>query len=311
MKSVRQINKWLKMLLGQSVLHVNQAEGKAYSRDAVRGYYNDFSQKVTNPAVLLDETGLVYNLTNEGKRIYFSIAIFQFGLGAYDLYLTSGQDQYRRQFLRCVDWAMQCQQPNGAWDTFSAVGKANPYSAMAQGEGGSLLVRAYVASGEDRYLQAAKLAIDFMCLSVEAGGCSEYIGDQVRFKEYFDEPVVLNGWIFSIWGVYDYFKVSSESTYGQVLSQAIRTLTMELGGFDHCYWSKYDLGGKLASPFYHRLHIAQLRVLHDLFGEPVFLHYADRWEGFSRNRWHLFRAFLVKSYQKLAEKRQGKTVIVG
>jgi len=311
MRSLQQGKKWLKMLCGKSILHVMQDEGKVFSRDEVRGYYNNFTDKLLKPGALLDETGLVYNLTNEGKHIYFSIAIFQYGLGAYDLYLITGQEKYRQLFMRAVDWAMQCQQPSGAWDTFSVVGMANPYSAMAQGEGASLLVRAYVETGDADFLHAAKQAVDFMCLPVADGGCSQYSGDKVWYKEYIDEPVVLNGWIFSIWGIYDYYKASRDGFYLSLVQQAVHSLAEDISAFDGAYWSKYDMGRKMASPFYHQLHISQLRVMYTLFEESVFLEYAEKWEGFSRNHWYLYRAFLVKSYQKLTEKQRGKDVIVG
>ena len=38
----------------------------------------------------------------------------------------------------------------------------------------------------------------------------------------------------------------------------------------------------VASPFYHRLHVVQLRVMHRLTGRDIFLDYADRWENYTR-----------------------------
>lgn len=35
------------MLLGKSVEHVHQGEGKVYSKDEIKGYYNDLTKKVT------------------------------------------------------------------------------------------------------------------------------------------------------------------------------------------------------------------------------------------------------------------------
>lgn len=311
MRSLQQGKKWLKMLRGKSILHVMQDEGKVFSRNEVRGYYNNFTDKLLKPGALVDETGLVYNLTNEGKHVYFSIAIFQYGLGAYDLYLITGQEKYRRLFMRSVNWAIQHQQSNGAWDTFSVVGMANPYSAMAQGEGASLLARAYVETGNADFLRAAKQAVDFMCLSVADGGCSQYSGDKVWYKEYIDEPVVLNGWIFSIWGVYDYFKASRDCSYWLLVQQAVHSLAAEISAFDGGYWSKYDMGRKMASPFYHQLHISQLRVMYTLFEESVFLKYAEKWERYQQNQLYASLALVVKGYQKLAEKSSSPIVIVG
>ena len=37
----------------------------------------------------------------------------------------------------------------------------------------------------------------------------------------------------------------------------------------------------LARPFYHGLHIVQLRVLHSLTRMSIFAEFADRWEGYA------------------------------
>ena len=191
MKAIRLLNKWVKMLGGRSILHVNQDEGRAYSKNVVKGYYNNLTEKVLKPGGLLDETGLVYNITNEGKKVYFSITIFQYGLGAYDLHLMTGDAKYKNMFMRTVDWAQENQEITGAWDTFSIIGAKKPYSSMAQGEGASLLVRAYKETGDEKYLNAAQKAIDFMCLDINDGGCTEYRNGKMRFKEYIDESVYL------------------------------------------------------------------------------------------------------------------------
>ena len=40
----------------------------------------------------------------------------------------------------------------------------------------------------------------------------------------------------------------------------------------------------VASPFYHQLHIVQLRVMHRLTSEEEFARVADRWESYTRSR---------------------------
>jgi hypothetical protein len=133
----------------------------------------------------------------------------------------------------------------------------------------------------------------------------------MRFKEYIDGPVVLNGWIFSIWGLYDYFKASRDPSYSDLVQKAVHSLAAEISLFDSSYWSQYDMGGKLASPFYHQLHIAQLRVMHDLFAENIFLEYAEKWQRYQQNRLYASWAIAVKGYQKLTEKNSGQSIIVG
>jgi hypothetical protein len=72
--------------------------------------------------------------------------------------------------------------------------------------------------------------------------------------------------------------------------------------FTTSYWSNYDLGGRLAGPFYHHLHIAQMQAMWKLTGHAVFQDYADRWTKFEGKRLNRFRAFCVKAIQKIKEK---------
>lgn len=310
MRAFSIMNKWIRMLNGKSILHVNQDVGKVYSKNEVNGYYNNLTEKVLNPAALLDETGLVYNVTSDGKKVYFSIAIFHYGLGAYDLFILTGFSKYKEAFMRTVEWALKNQEENGAWDTFSIVGTRIPYSSMAQGEGASLLVRAYKETCDEKYLKAAKQAVDFMCIPIAGGGCTQYMNNKLWFKEYIEKPVVLNGWIFSIWGLYDYYKASNDQAYKNILDNAIQTLEKDMETFDYNYWSKYDMENTIASPFYHRLHIAQLQVMYELFDCEIFLRYAKKWEKYQENKLNCCKAFIIKAYQKITEKQTEKIIIV-
>jgi hypothetical protein len=56
----------------------------------------------------------------------------------------------------------------------------------------------------------------------------------------------------------------------------------------------------VASPFYHRLHVAQFRVMHRLTGEEKFGEYADKWEHYTHSRAKCACALLWKSAFKLA-----------
>ena len=43
--SLGQWYKWYKMIIGKSIQHVPQGEGKVYSKTYLRGYYNDLTNK--------------------------------------------------------------------------------------------------------------------------------------------------------------------------------------------------------------------------------------------------------------------------
>ena len=301
--TIIQIQRWTKMLLGKSAEHVHQGIGKVYDKNEIKGYYNDLTEKVTiDPSFLYnDKLPLIRQL--DGKYIYFPVAIFQYALGCYDLWLMKRDEVYKVKFMQCAKWTMDKLDENGRWDNFSHVYKNAPFGAMAQGEGVSVLLRAYTLTGDAAYCTAAKKAIDFMLQDIVTGGTTEYTDDgNVVFREYTNRPTVLNGWIFAWWGLYDYVVAThDDGRYKQLLDKSLKSLVASFHLFQNKYWSLYDCGRKITSPFYHNLHIAQMKVMYDLTGETLFKEYAYRWKRQQRNILCKSLAFWVKAYQKIKE----------
>lgn len=140
----------------------------------------------------------------DGQYIYFPVAIFQYALGCYDLWLIEKDEVYKNKFIQCALWTLDKQDKEGRWDNFSHIYKNAPYGAMAQGEGASVLLRAYALTGKVNYREAAQKAVDFMLQDIVRGGTTDYAGGKIVFQEYTNLPTVLNGWIFAWWGLYDY-----------------------------------------------------------------------------------------------------------
>lgn len=299
--SVYNIVKWSKMCLGRSIYHVPQNIGKTFSTVELKGYYNDLTEKVTRQPELLDNESLPRLKIPSGDYVDFSVGIFQYGLGAYDLYLQTRDQIYSRKFWQAVQWTMEHQEKDGAWSTFEYIYPNAPYGAMAQGEAISLLLRAYREADAICYRQAATLAVDFMIKSIEQGGCVMYDECDVILKEYTHLPAVLNGWIFAWWGLYDYVLVTGDEKIEQILQASLDSIVRYLPHFTAKYWSLYDLSDKFASPFYHNLHIAQMQAMYKLTGREVFNEYAMRWKKQQRNIICKSYAFVRKSCQKLLE----------
>ncbi len=291
---------WFLMLSKKSVEHVEQGLGKQFVVGHVKGYFNDMTGKVLFQKDIIENDELPKVKTIDKGYINFPVAIFQFGLGLYDMYLETNDEKYISKFYQCADWALNNQLENGAWDNFSFIYPNYPYGAMCQGEGISLLVRAYLKSGNQKYLLHAKKAFDFMSVSINDGGTTYYSNDgDVIFLEYPQFKEVLNGWIFALFGVYDLSLVISDTKVKKLLNQSIDTLKNKMKFFDLHYWSKYDANGRIASSFYHKLHIAQLKALSLTFQDKLFEEYFFKWERVSKKAVCRFRAFLIKSYQKL------------
>lgn len=296
------IKKWFKMLNGTSVLHVNQNMGTLFIPGEIRGYFNNLTEKVIKEPILLENDQLPRFKTENGQEIIFPVAVFQYGLGAYDLYLKTKNQKYLFKFKQCVDWTIENQENSGAWSNFFYIYPDNPYGAMCQGEAISLLVRAFKEYKDEKYYNAAMVAAEFMITPVEKGGTLKVENGNYILLEYTNKAAVLNGWIFALFGLYDLLLIDKTKAYEEIYKKSIDTLVNMINLFDGGYWSLYDLDNTITSPFYHNLHIAQMHALYIATGNEVFAYYEKRWSGQKNNAFKRKRAFIKKAFQKIIEK---------
>ena len=246
---------------------------------------------------------------------YNPIAIAQWGLGNCNLFLRSKNELYKKKFLAAADWLIQHLEPNSfgvpVWNhlfdwEYRTPLRAPWYSGLAQGQGISLLVRVAQQTGRAEYLEAATRAFAGFSSSTQEGGVvfTDEHGD-LWFEEYIVSPPthILNGFIWAAWGVYDFFLATKGRAARQLFNRAVETLRKNLDRYDMGFWSLYELSGTrlpmVASPFYHQLHVAQLRVMHRLTGDEVFSQYADCWEKYAHSRAKRTRALCYKGAFKL------------
>jgi heparosan-N-sulfate-glucuronate 5-epimerase len=308
------------LLGGQSHLtfwHEAPEENLNASARELGEYYMLFAAKA-NYSGIHDSAGIP-QLDYRGKigRQYNPIAIAQYGLGNYNLFRRSGSAESRDKFWRVADWLVLHLEKNSQglavwnhhfdWEYRDTL-RAPWYSALAQGQGISVLVRAdqLANKNDSRYLNAAQQALASFFKPVTEGGVAftDEQGD-LWFEEYIVSPPthILNGFIWAAWGIYDYFLATRDQSAQELFARAVRTLTRNLDRYDLGFWSLYEQSGTrlpmVASPFYHQLHVVQLRIMHRLTGEDKFARVADRWESYGRSRSKRTRALCYKSAFKL------------
>ncbi len=246
---------------------------------------------------------------------YNPIAIAQYGLANYNLFVRSGSTERRRKFLLVADWLVKNleENPAGLWvwnhhfDWEYRTPLKDPwFSALSQGQGISVLVRAHQETGDAIYMQCAKRVFESFLKTTDQGGVTFVDSEGYTwFEETIVNPPthILNGFLWAAWGVYDYGIYADNQEARRLFIEAVRTLKDNLRHFDVGFWSLYEQSGTrmkmLASPFYHQLHVVQLRVMGRLSGEPMFADYAQRWESYSRNRFKRSLALAYKSLFKL------------
>lgn len=303
------IRRWIGILTGKNRVAVKQGVGKLYKKTEIAGYYNDLTGKV-NSKTLLDGNGVTVNLIEGNKTVYFPISIFQYALGLWDLFLDEKDDSLKERFLTQCEWIVENQNDDGSWNCFGPIGyKELTVSSMGQGEAISALLRAYVLTKEQKWIDAARKAMAFMLIPVEEGGTLLVEKGEYYLEEYPDlkgtKRSVLNGWIFTLFGLYDYLQIIPDEQVECVYQKSIMTLKMHLKDYDLGYWSYYDKTGRVASPAYHDLHISLLNVLADLTGEIYFSQIADSWDQYANKSVNLIKAIIKKAIQKLKESPEG------
>lgn len=303
-KWIRLVARWTRMVLGRSYYHVPQNIGKAFIPGRLEGYFNDLTAK-SRWCGPVDDKGIPVNVTEDGRKVYFATTIAQKALGHWDMWVITKNPSEREHFLKLCNWLIENQDKQGGWPLWPQLGLnlPSPYSAMTQGEGISVLVRAWILTHESVYLEAARQALEPLFRTVEDGGTRRAVPEGCILEEVPSPTMsgILNGWVFALFGVYDYLLAHEDSRANSLLKETLGTFVVYLPRYHAGYWSFYDLTGTLASPFYHRLHIAQLQALELAFSgyAGTFSHVREVWSRRLQNPVCQALAVGVKAYQKL------------
>jgi hypothetical protein len=229
-----------------------------------------------------DAAGIVM-VRYDGMLRYNPVTIEQATLFDYSDWLRTHSARERARFLRGADWLVANQTADGLWlYDFAFDGQPVPWwSAMAEGQGISVLVRAYHATHVDAYRAAAASALATFTRSTANRGVSER-DNGTWYEEYLppSHDHVLNGMIFAMMGLRDYQQEFGDSLSKSLWDAGVSTLVRNVWRFDAGNASYYCTDGHVASSFYHQVNIGVLRQFYDLTGMAVFKRYADRFESY-------------------------------
>lgn len=304
------LKKWSRYAMGNSYQHVPQGIGRAFAPGKLEGYYNDLTGKARWTGNT-GRHGVPTVKTDTNPAYEMPIVIFQWALGNWDSALLGEISDGRDRLMAAARWAHKNMDEKGGWECWRDLQRPtiSYYSAMAQGEGLSVLARAALIDPDGPWLATAKRAYDFL-LNSGREGLTRQFGDIVALEEYPGDsfPSVLNGWIFSLVGIYDLGIISGDKGIQAKAKDLAGSVSKALPLYDTGYWSTYDIGKNITSPFYHDLHVAQLRALAMLFPAQAdnFNRTADRFEAYSKKRINRARAIVVKICQKLAQPQVGE-----
>jgi heparosan-N-sulfate-glucuronate 5-epimerase len=284
--------------------------GRHVDPAGVRGYPIDFSSKADEPTVLpgfLDEPGR-----------YLWVAHAQRGLGCFERWVAGEGEEWLDGARRAADVLVERQAAGGAHDGGWVQLRPYPHtyvleppwvSAMAQGEGASLLVRLHRETGADRYAEAARRGLRPMRVPSRDGGASALLDGRPFPEEYPTDPpsFVLNGAIFALWGLRDVALGLGDGDAAREFDAGVDALAASIKRWDTGAWSRYDLHPhrvvNVSSGAYHDLHVAQLEAMDALAPRPELRAAAERFAAYAASPARRAGAMARKALFRVAEPR--------
>jgi hypothetical protein len=263
-----------------------------------------------------DEDGVIlFDYYFDIGRQYNPLAVAQYGLGHYNLYLDNGAPEHLGVAITQADWLVKNLEENNEglpvwrhkfpWHYKQGLA-AGWYSAHSQGTGISLLGRMYKTTGDEKYLRAAREAFRSMNIAIANGGVKFTDGEgNIWLEEYIIDPPthILNGFLWALWGVWDYWLLTKDEAAFELWNGCIATLKKNLPRYDAGFWSLYDLSRQalkmIASPFYHSLHIVQLEATYRMSQEETFRSYSEKFAGYASNHLYRIMALFYKAVFKI------------
>ncbi len=204
-----------------------------------------------------------------------------------------GSEEDRQLFLNCADWLVNNSVEYKGCAVFEyefpwSYGNMTPpwRSGMAQGIALQVLIRAHDLTRDEKYADSAEEVLALFFVDVEDGGVTiKTESDGWWYEEYADEGCVptrvLNGMLFAVVGIYEYYEYTGDEDAQYLFDQGIKALKTGLPQYDRNRYSSYDILGN-PSRSYHKIHVELLERLYDITGEEIFKQYHDRWESYEK-----------------------------
>ncbi len=282
---------------------LNLGVGNISDEPFLGAYYQDISPSIVHITrgifASLDENGIPYCINGNQKK-YAPVITIQYGLICYDLLLRNMSVEKNSEIVKkCLNWLDDNKEEfkdsivwrSDANDQYSL--PKGWVSGMYQGQAISLYLRAYQLYNDESYLITAEKIYNSFKYDYNEGGFKR-VDKQgcVWFEEYpsATPSYVLNGYIYSIFGILDLYRVTQREEVKELWNSCVHTLEVNLPKYDVWYWSVYDqLKEQLVSYYYQKnVHIPLMKIMYLLTQKEIFNKYAVKWERNLNNPVHNF-----------------------
>lgn len=254
-------------------------------------HYYVYSERLFFDAMDLDLRGIPLQRSRIFGETYNPAYVAWYGLVSLERSLRGLDATGRTAFLKQVEWlqAHAVRREDGAvvwpytmdWMEGQCSLKAPWISSMAQGLAISVLVRAYRMTARRELLDLARAAAGVFEKNIVDGGVRTLERGYALYEEYpgYPLPRVLDGFLFSLLGLYDLATETGDPGVFQLYADGIDGLRATLPFWNYRHkWSWYGSHGYLCPPHYHALNGTLLSILGRLTGDATLRRYVDMWD---------------------------------
>ena len=261
-------------------------------------YFLNFHHSKEAEAIHLDSNNIYYvdyskikSLGVLNQKSYYPITIGLGSLRSLQAFKLTNDSLYYKIFIANSDWLCENIDSSGNWPTLhnKKIGNEEliaPWpSAMSQGLALSVLTRAYKITNDSTYLFYARKAVLSFGKTIKEGGVRTNNEFGVFYEEYplENNPThVLNGFLYSLFGLYDLSELDNNLLAKKYFEDGFLTLKTILSMYDLGNWTRYDLNINknlknhwgYSSPWYQKLHVAQLKSIYLITEEKTISDFA-------------------------------------
>ena len=288
-------------------------------------YYIHFDENISKLNKLLhsfDTDGIPLNTTyidvKEQKLHYYPISIGQYGLSVFHSYLKTNSEEKKEHFLRIAEWFYNNKTEDDELGVYWLTDVEKPEykvtkpwkSAFTQSRGLSIMMRAWQLTGDNKYLEACKKALIPFTKDISHGGVTVDLNSKNAFYEEYvaEKPTrVLDGHIFSLWGLYDFIRAIDKEKEQEafllakeLFDKGIEGLISSLPKYDMGFWVLFNRCELDHYPKkdpctigYIRLVTKQLEVLYNITKRKELKQFSTKFSKYDRLT-NIIRMYFIK-----------------
>jgi len=187
-------------------------------------------------------------LNYNGKNELYPITYTQAAKYLYHNYYITKNESIKSQFLNIADFIKKQMVYIDDFDVLQYNFHVKDYnyklpatSSMSQGFALGVMAQAYSLTGDQSYIEVAEKILNSYGKTIDEGGILNYWDELPIYEEYVDpKSHVLNGFIFSLSGLYYYYKTMGSEKAKKYFDEGVETLVKKLPEYDATFTSYYS-----------------------------------------------------------------------